>query len=259
VTLDATPAIAAPKPRRWKFWGTIFWFVAMVATFIVVAAVWLFVLLIRIDPELERAPDYFGALLQSHQGLAIAGFAAAAACAFGVLALAIWLTGVGIREYLGLIPPRRRDLAIGLAGLVVIYVAFWLAFVLAGNPPSRYVVDLYREARADGLLPILLFGIVIAAPFGEELLIRGFLYRGFAASRLGPTGAIVLTSAVWTLLHTQYDWLILTELFCIGLLFGWIRRRGGSTTATMVLHAVQNAWSFAAFALLDTLGLLGGP
>jgi uncharacterized protein len=259
VTLDATPPTAAPKPQRWKFWGTIFWAVAVVATFIVVAAVWLFVLLVRIDPELERAPDYFGALLQSHRGLAIAGFAVAAACAFGVLALAIRLTGVGMREYLGLTPPRRRDLAIGLGGLVAIYVAFLLAFVLAGNPPSRYVVDLYREARADGSLPFLLFAVVVAAPFGEELLIRGFLYRGFAASRLGPIGAIVLTSAVWTFLHTQYDWMILTELFCIGLLFGWIRRRGGSTTTTMILHAVQNAWSFASFALLDTLGLIAGP
>jgi membrane protease YdiL (CAAX protease family) len=258
VTLDATPDIAAAKPERWKLWGTIFWFVATVATFIFVAAVWLFVLLIRIDPDLERAPDYFGALLQSHRVLAVAGFGAAAACSFGVLALAIRLTGVGMREYLGLIPPRGRDLAAGFAGLVAIYVAFGLLVYLIGHPPLRYVIDLYRDARADGSLLLLLFGVVVAAPFAEELLIRGFLYRGFAASRLGSTGAIVLTSAVWTFLHTQYDWLILTELFCIGLLFGWIRRRGGSTIATMILHAAQNGWSFLYFALLDRLGLITG-
>jgi uncharacterized protein len=259
VTLDVTPEITAPKPPRWKFWGTIFWGVAIVATFIVVAAVWLFALVVWINPDPETSPDRFGTLLQTHLGLAVTGFAAAAAFAFGVLALAIRLSGVGMREYLGLIPPRARDVGIGLVGLIVIYLAFWLLVYLVGHPPLRYVVNLYREALADGSLPLVLFGVVIAAPFGEELLIRGFLYRGWAASRLGPTGAIVLTSAVWTFLHTQYDWLILTELFCIGLLFGWIRRRGGSTTATMILHAAQNAWSFAYFALLDTLHLIGGP
>jgi hypothetical protein len=261
VTLDATLEFLAATPpvQRWKFWATIFWGVAIVATFIVVAAVWLFVLVTWIYPDPEISADSFGALLQSHQGPALAGFAVAAACAFGVLALAIRLTGVGMREYLGLIPPRARYLGIGLAGLIAIYLAFWLASYLAGHPPLRYVANLYREARADSSLPILLFGVVVAAPCGEELLIRGFLYRGFAASRLGPTGAIVFTSLLWTFLHTQYDWLILTQLFCIGLLLGWIRRRGGSTTTTMILHAAQNAWSIAYFALLDTLGLIPGP
>ena len=90
-----------------------------------------------------------------------------------------------------------------------------------------------------------------------EVLIRGFLYRGWAASRLGPIGAVVLTSAVWTILHTQYDWLVLSQIFCIGLLLGAIRRRGGSTTSTMILHAIQNSWSFVFFVLLDKLGLIG--
>jgi len=260
VTFNATPEImtAGPPLQCWKFWATIFWAVAAVATFIVVAAVWLFALATWIYPDPEISTDSFSALLQTHQGPALAGFAVATACAFGILSLAIRLTGVGMREYLGLMSPRPRDLGIGLAGLVAIYLAFWLASILAGHPSLRYVANLYREAQADGSLPLLLFGVVVAAPCGEELLIRGFLYRGFAASRLGPTGAIVLTSLVWTFLHTQYDWLILTELFCIGLLLGWIRRRGGSTTATMILHAAQNAWSVGYFALLDTLGLIAG-
>jgi membrane protease YdiL (CAAX protease family) len=259
--LDAMLEIAAtkPPPWRWKFWGTIFWSIALMATFIVVATMWLFALATWIYPDPDIAADSFGALLQSHQGPALAGFAVAAACAFGVMAFAIRLTGIGMRAYLGLIPPRARDLGAGLAGFVAIYLAFWLGSYLYGHPPLRYVANLYREARADGSLPLLLFGVVVAAPFGEELLIRGFLYGGWAASRLGPAGAIVLTSLVWTFLHTQYDWLILTELFCIGLLLGWIRRRGGSTTATMILHAVQNAWSIAYFAVVDAMGLIPGP
>ena len=260
VPRDATPEIAAdkPPPQPWKFWGTMLWSVAMAATFIVVATMWLLALATWIYPHPQGTADSFGALLRSHQGPALAGFAVAAACTFGVLTLAVRLSGVGMRAYLGLVAPRPRDLGAGLAGLLAIYVAFWLASYLAGHPPLRYVADLYREARADGALLILLFGVVVAAPCAEELLIRGFLYGGWAASRLGPTGAIALTSLVWTFLHTQYDWLILTELFCIGLLLGWIRRRSGSTIATMMLHAVQNAWAIAYFAALDAMGLIPG-
>jgi uncharacterized protein len=88
---------------------------------------------------------------------------------------------------------------------------------------------------------------------------RGFLYRGFAASRLGPAGAIGLTSAGWALAHPQYDWPIFTEVFCIGLLYGWIRHRGGSTTTTIILHSVQNAWSIAYLAVIEMLGMVPGP
>jgi membrane protease YdiL (CAAX protease family) len=257
VILDGTPDIAAPKPQRWKFWGTTLWAVAMVATFMAVGAVLMFAtMMVSIDPATDPSDDYFRALLHSRQTLEIAAFAAAAACALGIMALAIRLAGIGMAEYLGLIRPRLRDIGIGVAGLLVIYVVFWLLLMLVGNPPSRFAVDLYRQALADGSWPVLLFAIAVAAPVLEELFVRGFLFRGWAASRLGPVGAIVLTSMVWAASHTQYDWLVMIQIFSIGLLYGWIRRRGGSTVATMILHAGQNAWSFAFFEILERLGLL---
>jgi membrane protease YdiL (CAAX protease family) len=152
-----------------------------------------------------------------------------------------------------------RDLGLGLAGIIAIYLAFWGVFSLTNQPPSRYADDLYRDARASGALVLLLFIIVVAAPVAEEVLFRGFLYRGFAASRLGPFGAVVLTSAGWALAHPQYDWPIFTEVFCIGLLYGWIRQRGGSTTSTIILHGIQNAWSIAYLAVIEMLGIVPGP
>jgi uncharacterized protein len=84
----------------------------------------------------------------------------------------------------------------------------------------------------------------------EELLVRGFLLRGWAASRLGPAGAILLTSAIWTAAHTQYDALFLIDIFSIGLLLGWIRQRSGSTLATIFLHATQNTAALIQVAIL---------
>ena len=71
----------------------------------------------------------------------------------------------------------------------------------------------------------------------EEFFARGFLYRGWSESFLGSTGAIVLSSLVWTALHLQYDWFFLGEVFSIGLLLGYIRYRSHSTWLTMVCTA----------------------
>jgi len=39
----------------------------------------------------------------------------------------------------------------------------------------------------------------------EELFFRGFLFRGLSSSFMGPVGAVLVTSALWALIHTQYD------------------------------------------------------
>jgi uncharacterized protein len=259
VTLDAIVEAAAPAlpGRRWKFWGTTLWAVAILATFVVVTIAGLFAMVLWLNPDIEGAGDQLSGLLRAKPGVGATVFGAALVGATAVLALAVRMSRVGMREYLGLVWPRARDVGIGFAGLLVIYLAFWLIFLLIGHPPSRYVAKLYREAQSDGTLPLLLLGVVIVAPVGEEVLIRGFLYRGWATSRLGPSGAIVLTSVVWTALHTQYEWTILAEIFCIGLLYGSIRRRSGSTVATIMLHVTQNAGSFVFFTIFERLGLMG--
>jgi uncharacterized protein len=80
----------------------------------------------------------------------------------------------------------------------------------------------------------------VAAPMSEEFLARGFLYRGWSESSLRPVGAIILSSLAWTALHLQYDWFFFGEVFSIGLLFGYLRHRTGSTWVTIVLHGLNN-------------------
>jgi membrane protease YdiL (CAAX protease family) len=69
---------------------------------------------------------------------------------------------------------------------------------------------------------------------------RGFLFRGWAASPLGAPGTIILTSLVFAVAHTQYDWFGAFQTFCMGALFGALRWRSGSTTLTIMLHVAIN-------------------
>jgi uncharacterized protein len=57
--------------------------------------------------------------------------------------------------------------------------------------------------------------------------------------------AVLATALVWALMHVQYDWLPMLQIFSIGVLFGWLRQRSGSTTLTILLHALTNLGAMA--------------
>jgi hypothetical protein len=103
-----------------------------------------------------------------------------------------------------------------------------------------FMGEVLQSARADGALWLLVIAFCVAAPVTEEFFARGFLYRGWSESFLGPAGAIVLSSLVWTMLHMQYDWFFLGEVFSIGLLLGYLRYRFKSTWLTIFVHGLNN-------------------
>src|SRR3954470_15733720 len=86
----------------------------------------------------------------------------------------------------------------------------------------------------------LMLAIVVVAPVGEEIAFRGFLYRGLM--RPGrEVLAIVVISLAWALLHIQYDWLGMAQIFAAGVMLGWFRWASGSTSITIVMHVLINA------------------
>ena len=99
------------------------------------------------------------------------------------------------------------------------------------------------------MLPLLLISFVFLGPLQEELLFRGFLFRGFAPS-LGVWPTTVITAALWALIHVQYQWFFVCEIFALGLAFGYLRARSGSLFLTIGLHAAVNAMAVVEAALM---------
>jgi len=153
-------------------------------------------------------------------------------------------SGSGVLAYLGLDIPRRRHIAITVAGLAV-----WIAFtaildLVLGRDTDPWTLAIYRSARADGTLIWLWLATVIAAPISEEVLFRGFMFRGFVHAPRDAVPSIVLISLIWSMGHIQYDLLDITEIFVLGLLLGLVRWSTGSTTLTILLHAITNLVGF---------------
>ena len=108
---------------------------------------------------------------------------------------------------------------------------------LVGHPiVPPFVEDVYRTAS----LPLLLAALLIAAPLGEEVLMRGFLYRGIADSRWGVSAAIVISSALWAVIHVQYGPYDIGSIFLMGIYLGVVRWRTGSVLLTILLHTIAN-------------------
>jgi membrane protease YdiL (CAAX protease family) len=133
-----------------------------------------------------------------------------------VLWVAIRMAGRGFAEYLALNWPTRRELLLAfcVTAIVVLGEGFVASLVGARLP----ITDSYRVVGGwDGLL-ILLVGGCIAGPVVEEFVVRGFMFRGWSQSFLGPIGTIVLSAALWAMSHTQLtgsdDWRSLGWVLC---------------------------------------------
>jgi membrane protease YdiL (CAAX protease family) len=169
------------------------------------------------------------------------------------LVLAARLTGENVLAYFALDVPRWRDVTIAVAGLGVVIVIGDLLTVAFGRelvPPFQ--LEIHRSALADRSLLWMWLALIVVAPIGEELLFRGFLFRGVVREPGDVLPGILVTALLWSVLHVQYDWFGGAVVFVIGMLLGYVRHYSGSTTLVILLHALLNLES-----VLETVIVLG--
>jgi uncharacterized protein len=235
--MSLPPPAGAPAP--WGLLGTIAWgAVGVCAWFAVQFAVIVAVIFWRDT----MAPGSVDMHKMANDGFLLAFVTILAAPAWiGVSVLAARLRKWRARDYLALVPPRRAEIAFGIASLAALLIGFDLLTLLVGRDvvPS-FMREAYLSARNSGALVLFFIAVVIVAPISEEIAFRGFLFRGLSASWLGVSGAMILTSAAWAGMHVQYDAITLAQIFLIGLLLGWIRWASGSTLLTIMLHVLAN-------------------
>jgi hypothetical protein len=157
-----------------------------------------------------------------------------------ILALAAGYKG-NVAEYLGYKLPRRGELLFSLVVLAVMIAAGDTISWLAGRSVvDRFQTDIYEAANSVNQLPLLLVAVAGLIPIGEETLFRGFLMRGWLRTPRSAWPVIIVTAALFAVIHVQYDWFLIAQVFAFGVLFGWTRWATGSTILTMMLHAVVN-------------------
>jgi membrane protease YdiL (CAAX protease family) len=224
-----TSVPASPPPlRTWDFaqTGT----VGLIAYAVYTLTLW-FVLAMYDGPNTSSAVQF------EAYGVA---FIAASVLPIVVLWIAIHNVRRDFAEYLALNWPTRGELLRAIAITAILMSAEALASSVvspADASPNPYV-------NANWGLLTFLIGGCIAVPVMEEFVVRGFVFRGWSRSFLGPVGSIVLSSVLWALIHMQYDWFGRFWIFVTGLALGHFRWRSNSTWLTVMVHSAINIVSF---------------
>ncbi len=168
------------------------------------------------------------------------------ALAAGVLLWLRWFHRPGIAA-LG--PPRRPllEAAQGLIGGVVTR----LIAVFAIGPIVVLLLEWFTDGRTRvpeqvptdlEVLPTVLLGlvVVVAAPIGEELFFRGFLFRGLRARRGFWVSALVSSAAFGLVHYVDGSWFFVPIMFLVGLCFAYLYEREGRILTPIVAHATFN-------------------
>jgi membrane protease YdiL (CAAX protease family) len=189
------------------------------------------------------------AFLDRTYGLHAVGVIAAWGINLLIILCAVRLTRVPVRDYLGWVRPRLRDVALGIAVPVALYAALCLLYVYAGAAAGA--VQDYRAAIAAGMSPwwfvLQAWPTLILSPFVEETFFRGFLWRG-VQYRFGNGIAFLVTTVLFAAMHYSY-WMpggvvdagSVVQYLISGVIYGWLRWQSGGTVVPMIAHALDNA------------------
>jgi uncharacterized protein len=265
---SADPVQAPPHPRPWGVWMTLGWITIAILFWLVIDSDW--------DPwHIRSSLDGY---VQSNFHLIAMHFydddlhvmyaILLYLCCAGFVVMASRLAGWPAAKYLGLVWPTLRMFAQGIAygmvaGIVALPVWFFAPVICSFDQPvsavSWWPYHIYErvDPEAFDAAPLVLLGIaVLIGPVTEELLFRGFMYRGLAVSRLGVAGAIALTSVAFGVWHiagafpglcTSAYWALL------GIFLGWLRWRCSSTTLPVIAHLIFQIPTYFAVYVLATI------
>jgi membrane protease YdiL (CAAX protease family) len=220
--------------RVYGFWATSGLTISMLVLLMALQMLPVAFCAVTATPTSVLAPLQFNGLLLSLGMIVSMPWVMAA-----IVLLASSRPGLSAREYLGF---KRFDL-LSLAGWFFAAVCVVLGMEVVGrmlgaSPLTEFSKQIFLTA---GWLPLLWFAIVLLPPIFEEVLFRGFMFRGISESPIGNWGAVLITTILWTLLHVgQYGPVPLLQLFMLGIVLGLSRARTGSVIPAIIIHFANN-------------------
>ncbi len=228
------------KPAPWGFWATI-GFSCIIGIVYIFVQVILFAVFAVVAALHTRDFDiaHFANSLQSNGFFLSTAICATAPFTIGLIILFAKIRKtITIRQYLCLRRVGWKELFMWSLIVLLFAVCFDSLTYLLGRPiVPKFMVDTYTTAY---FVPFLWLAFIVIAPIVEELFSRGFLFKGIERSKIGPAGAVLITSLLWSVMHIQYDVYSVISLFIGGLLLGLARVKSNSIYPPIVMHILQN-------------------
>ena len=247
------PPVADEPCRAWGFWPTLGWgllaMMSMIGAQALVAVAFVVGLIVRAKADPAAPPHELAQRLLTDPLMLSVAVMVSLPALLAVLWLSIRvLKGPRFAEYLALRRFEVRQFFLWAAVLSgVLFGGDRLLLWMGDSSGQVFMQQLMGGGEHRALLVV---AVAIAGPIGEELLFRGFMFRGIAESRAGWPAAILIPNFFWAAMHVQYSWRTMLVVFAMGLVLGMARRFSGSVTLPLILHFLWNA--------LASYGSIGG-
>jgi HAD superfamily hydrolase (TIGR01509 family) len=238
LSLSTCTPTASTNMGSWGLWATLGFSLVIAAAFlgaqIAVAAAFMIFITVSGRGELLRGAE------GEVSGLLLAlATCASAPVGIGLTWLFAWLRrGMSVKDYLALRPVAAKEMVRWCLVLIVLVVLSDGLTALLGRPiVPEFMVRAYQTSYFP---PLLLAAVIVGAPASEEIMFRGFLFKGILHSRFGGIGAVLVTSLIWAVIHGQYDQYGRATIFVVGLLLGTARLKTDSVFPGAAMHALMN-------------------
>lgn len=159
--------------------------------------------------------------------------------------------GLSFKEYLAFKTPAGKQVVLWLGIALGFFLFLELIATTSDGFSTSFMSDVY--STTSNLLPLYL-GVGVIGPIFEEIFFRGFLFAGIERGIKNENSgqwAVLITSIIFTIIHTQYDWQVLMLLFPLGLMLGYSRLYSKSLWVPIILHMANNIASIALTGLAE--------
>jgi len=210
--------------NRNNIWSLYF---TLVISFIIFVVFGLIQTIISLQIGIDNAVAYLGV---------ISACASLVGC--GMIIFSVLISNNNIQEYLNFHIPQLK--------FIIKYSAFFLLILFSIDFLSNRFSELFDDSfaitvyeSADSLF-MLFLGFVLLGPLFEELLFRGFLFKGLENS-IGGFSAIILSSILFSIPHLQYSIVVvLCIVFPMALFLGYVRLKTQSLFLPIIFHWINN-------------------
>jgi len=153
------------------------------------------------------------------------------------------------RSYLALARPSGRAVFAAVAASLTLVLLFdAVRWGSSGVIIPLAWIAIVRTAP----VVVLVIAFALAAPCLEESFFRGFLQTTLTSTRVGPRGAIAVTSILFTLAHGPEDAVSFADVLASAVLLGVLRQRTGSIIPGVIAHALGNLQAIVVASILAT-------
>lgn len=100
----------------------------------------------------------------------------------------------------------------------------------------------FKDAKGLSEIVISAVALLIIAPVAEEMVFRGFIFKGIRNSS-GFIVAAILSSVIFGLAHGQVN--VAIDTFCLGIFLCYLYEKTGSIWPSIALHIIKNTIAFS--------------